>query len=106
MLLWRARRYDEAIREAQIALELDPSHVNALWWQGLAYAGKRDFPRSVACLQRGFETSKAPMFLGSLGYAYGLAGDRDKALTAIRDLHELAQKRYVSPQTLPPLMPG
>ena len=43
MFLWRARRYDEAIAESSIALDLDPSHINALWWQGLAYAGKGDF---------------------------------------------------------------
>jgi len=94
MLLYRARRYDEALEEARIALELDPSHVNALWWQGLAYAGKRDFQRSVSTLQKGFELTKAPMFLASLGYAQALAADRDKAKNAIREL--LIEKRYVS----------
>jgi TolB-like protein/Flp pilus assembly protein TadD len=94
MLLYRARRYDEALEEARIALELDPGHVNALWWQGLAYAGKRDFQRSVSTLQKGFELSKAPMFLASIGYAQALAADRDKAKKAIREL--LAEKRYVS----------
>ncbi|MDQ6701519.1 MAG: tetratricopeptide repeat protein [Acidobacteriota bacterium] len=97
MLFWRARRYDEAIREAQIALDLDPSHVNALWWQGLAYAEKRDLARSVACLRRGFETSRGAMFLGSLGYAYGRGREREKALGAIGELRALAQTRYVSP---------
>ena len=37
------------------------------------------------------------MFLGALGYTYGLAGEREKALDAIRQLHALEQKRYVSP---------
>ena len=40
--------------------------------------------------------SNAPMFLGSLGYAYARAGDRDKAKSAIRKLQALAEKRYVS----------
>lgn len=93
MLLLRARRYDEALDEARIALELDPSHVNALWWQGLAYAEKRDFSRSLASLQKGFEMSKAPMFLGSLGYAYARAGEREKASAAIRELQALTEKR-------------
>lgn len=97
MLLWRARRDDEAIRESQIALDLDPSHVNALWWQGLAYAHKRDFPRALALLRKGYEMSHAPVFLSSLGYVHGLAGQRDAALAAIGDLRKLAATpRYVS----------
>ena len=96
MLLFEARRYDEALSESRIALELDPSHVNALWWQGLAYAGKRDFSHSLASLQKGFQTSKAPMFLASLGYAQALAGEREEAKSAIRELQALAERRYVS----------
>ena len=96
MLFFRARRYDESLNEARIALELDPSHVNALWWQGLAYAEKRDFPRSLASLQKGFDMSKGPMFLGSLGYAHALAGDREKAKIVIRELEALSKTRYVS----------
>lgn len=96
MLLWRARRYDEAIREAQVALELDPSHVNALWWQGLAHAGKLEFAQSLACLRRGYEMSGAPLFAGSLGYVYGLCGETEKALSALGELHSMAQSRYVS----------
>lgn len=96
MLLWRARRYDDAIREAQISLELDPSHLNALWWQGLAYAEKHDFPRSISCLQKSFEMSKAPVLLASLGYVYGLAGEPEKARKAFGELEALSRKRYVS----------
>jgi tetratricopeptide (TPR) repeat protein len=96
MLLFRARRYEEAINEARIALELDPSHVNALWWQGLAYAEQRDFPRSLASLQKGFDMSKGPMFLASLGYAHARAGEQHKAEDAIRELRALAERRYVS----------
>jgi tetratricopeptide (TPR) repeat protein len=97
MLLWRARRYDEAIREAQVALDLEPGHVNALWWQGLAFAGKGDFQNSLATLQRGLETSHAPMFVGSLGFVHGLSGDSKKAHRALDELHNMAKTRYVSP---------
>jgi serine/threonine-protein kinase len=95
MLLYRARQYDESIEEARIALELDPSHVNALWWQGLAYAEKRDFTRALGSLEKGSEmSSKAPMFLASLGYTHARAAQPDKAYDAIRSLQ--ADKRYVS----------
>ncbi|MFN0170021.1 MAG: protein kinase domain-containing protein [Bryobacteraceae bacterium] len=96
MLLLRARRYDGALKEARIALELEPTHVNALWWQGLAYAGIRDFSNAIASLQKGLEMTRAPMFLASLAYAHALAGEREKAKDAIRDLQDLRDKRYVS----------
>jgi serine/threonine-protein kinase len=52
MIFFRARRYDEAIQAGQQALDLNPSFVNALWWQGLSYAGQRDFPKSIALLTK------------------------------------------------------
>lgn len=96
MFLWRARRYDEAIAESSVALDLDPSHVNALWWQGLAYAGKRNFALAVASLEKGYDLSKAPVFLASLGYVRGLAGESKRALEAVDALTELQKSRYVS----------
>ena len=45
MLLFRARRFDEAIEAGRLALDLDPTFVNALWWQGLSHAGKLPFRR-------------------------------------------------------------
>lgn len=96
MLLWRARRYDEAIQEARKALELDPSHVNALWWQGLAHAGKREFAAAEECLRKGYQMSRAPVFLGSLGYVLGLAGEAEKARGALNELTVLGRTRFVS----------
>lgn len=96
MLLWRARRWDEAIEQAQVALDLDPSHVNALWWQGLAYSGKGDYPRALACLSKGFEASGAPALLASLGYASGVAEDVDQARSILARLEDMARKRNVS----------
>ena len=52
MLFWRSHRYDEAIRSSQHSLDLDPNLVNALWWQSLAYAGKREFPKAIAAITR------------------------------------------------------
>ena len=96
MLLWRTRRWDEAIEQGQVALDLDPSHVNALWWQGLAYAGKADYPRALSCLSKGYEASGAPALLASLGYVNGVAGDTEQALSILARLEDLARKRNVS----------
>jgi TolB-like protein/DNA-binding winged helix-turn-helix (wHTH) protein len=97
MLFFRARRYDEAIRASQEALDLDPNFINALWWQGLSYAGKRDFPKSIACLTKALGMSDGPLFRGLLGHVYGRAGERAKAGDILDELATMSKKRYVSP---------
>jgi TolB-like protein/DNA-binding winged helix-turn-helix (wHTH) protein len=97
MLFFRARRYDDAIRESQQALDLDPNFINAFWWQGMSYAGKRDFPKSIAGLTRAVGMNDGPLFRALLGHVYGRAGDRAKALGMLEEVTTLARHRYVSP---------
>lgn len=97
MIFFRARRYDESIQAGQQALDLDPSYVNALWWQGLSYAGKRDFSASIAALTKALGMADGPLLRGYLGYVYGQAGEKDKALSILKELTMLSSQRYVSP---------
>jgi TolB-like protein/DNA-binding winged helix-turn-helix (wHTH) protein/Tfp pilus assembly protein PilF len=97
MIFFRARRYDESIQAAQRALELDPSSVNALWWQGVSYAGKRDFSKAIATLTKALSMSEGPLFRGYLGYVYGQADQKDKALGILNELTTLSRQRFVSP---------
>src|SRR5207248_1771488 len=48
---------------AQQSLDLDPSFVNALWWQGVSYAGKRRFSASMAWLNKALAMSHGPTFV-------------------------------------------
>jgi TolB-like protein/DNA-binding winged helix-turn-helix (wHTH) protein/Flp pilus assembly protein TadD len=97
MILFRARRYDEAIRSSQQALDLDPAFVNAIWWEGVSYAGKQDFPNSIACLTKAASMNDGPIFRAALAHVYALAGERTKALAILADLKMLATRRYISP---------
>ncbi|MEP7365974.1 MAG: winged helix-turn-helix domain-containing protein [Acidobacteriota bacterium] len=97
MLLHRAHHFDESIRTSQQALELDANAVNALWWQGLSYAAKRDFPAAIACFTRALAINDVPVFRSLLGYAYALAGEKAKALGTLERLSAMAKQRYVSP---------
>jgi tetratricopeptide (TPR) repeat protein len=97
MLLFRARRFQEAIQEGQQSLDLDPNLINAYWWQGLAYAGTRDFASAVDVLTKAAGLSDAPLLRASLGYVYALLGDRPRALGVLRQLEALSKERYVSP---------
>lgn len=97
MIFFRARRFDEAIGAGQQALEFDQSFVNALWWQGLSYAGNRDFTKSIACLKRAIAMSDGPLYRALLGFVYGRAGERDKALSVLGELTKMAKERFVPP---------
>ena len=97
MVFFRSRRYNEAIQSSQKALDLDPTFVNALWWQGLSYAGKGDFPEAVASLTKAVGLNGGPLFRALLGHVYGRAGDRAKALGILDELTKMAKQKFVSP---------
>jgi tetratricopeptide (TPR) repeat protein len=97
MLFFRARRYDEAIGAAKEALEPDPSFVNAIWWQSVAYAGKHDYSTSIMSLERALSMSRGPVFRALLGHVYALAGERKKAFGTLEELKALSKEGYVSP---------
>ena len=99
MIFFRSRRYDEAIRASQQALDLDPNRVNALWWQGVSYAGKGDFPKSIAILTKAAGMNDGPLFRGYLGNVYGRAGDRAKAGGILDELSTMSRQRFVSPMS-------
>jgi TolB-like protein/DNA-binding winged helix-turn-helix (wHTH) protein len=97
MLYCRARRYDDAIRLSHQAVELAPWFVNARWWQGLAYAGKHDFSKSIECFTKAVEMDPGPVFRALLGHVRGLAGDKTAALRLVEELTLMAKQRFVSP---------
>jgi TolB-like protein/DNA-binding winged helix-turn-helix (wHTH) protein/Tfp pilus assembly protein PilF len=97
MLFFRARRYDEAIRASQQALDLNPNFVNALWWQGYAYAGKDDLLNSIACLTKANTMNDAPLIRSLLGYVYARAGEKAKARAILAELTRSSHTRFVSP---------
>lgn len=97
MLLFRARLYDEAIEVSRQALDLEPSFVNALWWQGLAFAGKHQYQDALVALSKGLEMHDGPLFQSLLGFVYGCVSDRTRALQTVKTLTVLSKTTFVSP---------
>jgi TolB-like protein/DNA-binding winged helix-turn-helix (wHTH) protein/Flp pilus assembly protein TadD len=95
--LFVARRYDEAIEQVRTALEIDPSFAQGHWSLGLPYEQKAMYQKASFEFQKVFELSgTTPRTLGCLGHAYGLSGDRQRALQTLADLRELSKRHYVS----------
>ena len=97
MLFYRARRFDESIESGGQALDLEPSFVNALWWQGLSFAGKGRYSDAIRCLMKALEMHGGPLFRSFLGYVYGCAGDRNAALGRLDEITTLSKTSFVSP---------
>jgi serine/threonine-protein kinase len=94
----RAGRYEEALRIATHAIELDPHFVKghaALGWAliqtGQAEQGLTELERA-ASLEPG-----SPIFLGQFGEALALTGRTSEARKTLERMEELSRQRYVSP---------
>lgn len=96
--LLRAGRYDDAVREAEVAVALDGSYDRARATLGWAYflTGRRE--EGLAELERAVNVSRDnTIWLGQLGQAYAMAGRADKAREILTELGDHAQRAYVSP---------
>ena len=91
-----ARRFEEAIAEAHAGIELDPSyHLSymSLGW-GLAGLGRHD--EAVDAFRQQVIAAAGDSFAqGWLGWALGLAGHRQEALTILGDLEGRRSQEYV-----------
>lgn len=98
-ILYRARRYDEAIQVYQNVVKVQPDDANAHVYLGYTYAAKGQYEEAVAGYQKNIslngETTGTLCFLG---YAYARSGRRGEALAVLDKLK--ATKEHVSPAEL------
>jgi eukaryotic-like serine/threonine-protein kinase len=96
--LYFARRHQEAIEQIRKTLEMDPTFARGHWFLGLAYEQEAMYREAIAEFQKAFDLSEgSPSMLGTLGHAYALSGNREKARQALAHLQELSKRRYVPP---------
>lgn len=94
--LFRARHYDESIRELQSALAVHPESATARFYLGFALIGKRQFDMAIRDLEQTVSlTHRSPGSVGLLAAAYGFAGRRSDALQLIHELKQRREHGYV-----------
>ena len=98
---YNARRYQEAIDQAKVALALDSTHARARFWIGMAAEQLGRSEEAIrelkATIQQGGPTSA---YLAALAHVYATSGQRREALRLLRDLETRSKTRYVSPLDL------
>ncbi len=95
--LYWARRNEEATAQIRKTLELDPNNAFAHSILGWCLIWKGSKTEARAEFQRATTLDDLPWYVGSLGYACAVSGDRAKAEQILQDLEELSKQRYVSP---------
>ena len=91
-----ARRYEESIAEARAGLELDANHYLLHWSLGLALAGQGRHEETVEAFRKVLSLAPTdPIAQASLAWAYGLAGQKQEALTILDDLERRRSQGYV-----------
>jgi tetratricopeptide (TPR) repeat protein len=93
VVLYEARRYDQALKRLVDTVEMDPGFALAQYHLGRVLAGLGEFERAIAPLE-----AAAPAFDGALGFlgaAYARTGRRDKAAAVRRELERRSGERYV-----------
>ena len=96
--LYYMGRYDEAIDQCRKTIEMDPNFAVAHWHLGLAYEQKQMFDAAIEEFQKSVSLSgDSPLMIAALGHAYAMSQKKREANKILRQLHELAKQRYVSP---------
>lgn len=97
-ILMLARQYDEAIRQFQSVLEMEPNFLFATWHLGWTYVHHSMPGKGLEMLERATSLSgRSPGILGSLGAAYAMSGRRAEAEKLLSELVGLSKQRYVTP---------
>lgn len=101
LVAYYGRRYDQAIRESERALERDPKSVLSLLCISTAHAAKGEYKEAIAHAERGVRLSPDVNFLrGVLGAVYAMANETEAARGVLDDLLERSKRMYVGPTVI------
>ncbi|MCI0604650.1 protein kinase [bacterium] len=93
-----SRDYDRALKACWRALELDPAFARVYIDIGLCYIQQSKNQEGIYEIQRGISLlDPSPSLLATLGYAYGILGQKEEAEKILDDLQEQSRRQYVSP---------
>ncbi|MGO8786023.1 MAG: winged helix-turn-helix domain-containing protein [Terriglobia bacterium] len=96
--LYRARHYQEAVKQLENTITMGPNFALARWWLGCAYEAQAMYQPALAQFEKAFrQFDDGPPMLASIGHAYAVSGDRERACKVVEQLLEISRDCYVSP---------
>jgi tetratricopeptide (TPR) repeat protein len=101
MILYLARRYDQAMEVLERAHEINPDHFLPHLRMGLVRIQQRKHEQAIGELKTAVQLSdQSTETLAALAMAYAAAGKKKAALAIVRKLQEPKGKRYVLPYNI------
>ncbi len=92
-----SRQYEQAAKQLNTTLEMDPNFAFAHWSLGSVYLQKPNLGDAIAQFQKAVALEGGnPRYIAFLGIAYASVGKRSEASKILGDLQELSKRRYVS----------
>jgi serine/threonine-protein kinase len=97
MILYRGRRYDEAVRQFRQTLELDPDFAVAHDMLGSVYLAQGRPADAVAELETAVRLTNSSSYMADLLSAYAASGQWDRARALVRELLGRSHREYIPP---------
>jgi len=88
-----AHQFDEAIRHAKQTLELDPDYHYTNWYLGRALVQKGEVHKALDVFDK---CEDGNMKQGSIGYAYAVAGENEKAYEILNGMIKSDMPHYMT----------
>ena len=87
---------DKAIEILKKAIEIDPNFARAHLRLGRAYEQKQLYRAAISEFEQAVKLSDGePCYKGSLGHAYAISGQTDRARLLLQALEKPTEKKYV-----------
>jgi len=98
VMLWLGRKYDRAIEQGRLLLDIAPAHFVAHWAIGIVYREAGMFDEAIAANRKAVDLSgSAPVMMGALGLALAQSGDKAGARALIERFRVMPPGVYVPP---------
>jgi tetratricopeptide (TPR) repeat protein len=92
-----AHQYDEALKQCEQSLVLDPNFSMGHWCLGQVYLAKRQYAEATSEMKRANELGTTPLIVCDLGCIYAASGKKTEARAIVHSLESKSQFNYVSP---------
>ena len=97
LVYFHTGQHDRAVDVARKVLELDPEFNGPHWVIGAVHLDRGDYDRAVEEFELAADIRGTDLHLSSsLGVAYALAGEPDRAREILRDMEAKSESGYVS----------